>query len=177
MRNRGQVFVGAALVIIGVILAIGAIFRIDVWTFCWPLALILVGVWFLVRPRFLSQGTLSNVHFLGGVRRFGNWTVGNEEIWMFVGDVELDLMHADLPDGETILKIYGFVADVDVTLPESVGLSYTSTAFITDSRINERKLESIVMPVSYTSDNYATAQKRIRLETYFFVADVKVRVV
>jgi lia operon protein LiaF len=177
MRNRGQVFVGAALVIIGVVLAIGAIFKIDVWAFCWPLALILVGVWFLVRPRFLSPGTFSNFHPLGGIRRFGSWTVANEEIWMFVGDVELDLVHAELPAGETTLRIYGFVGDVDVSLPADVGLSYTSTAFVTDSRINERKLEGFILPTSFTSDNYLAAEKRIRLETLFFVADVKVRII
>ena len=96
---------------------------------------------------------------------------------MFVGDVELDLVHADLPDGETTLRIYGFVGDVDVTLPPGVGLSYTSTGFVTDARVNERKLEGFVIPFSYSSDNYPAALKRIRLETFFFVADVKVRLV
>jgi hypothetical protein len=177
MRNRGQVFVGAALVIIGVVLAIGTIFKIDLWAFCWPVALILIGVWFLVRPRFLSPGTFSNFHPLGGIRRYGSWTVANEEIWTFVGDVELDLVHADIPVGETTLRIYGFVGDVDVSLPADVGLSYTSTAFVTDSRVNERKLEGFIMPSSFTSDNYPSAEKRIRLETLFFVADVKIRII
>jgi len=175
VQNRGQVFVGVALVAIGVLLALGAIFKINVWAFCWPLVLILVGVWFLVRPRLLSEGTLSNIHPLGGVRRFGKWTVANEEIWMFVGDIDLDLLQADIPAGETVLRVFGFVGDVDLTLPRDVGLSYTSTAFVTDSRVNERKLEGFLIPTSFASENYATAEKRIRLETLFFIADVKVR--
>jgi len=177
MHNRGQIFIGSALVIIGVVLAIGAIFNINVWAFCWPLALILAGVWFLVRPRFLSPGTFSNFHPLGGIRRYGSWPVVNEEIWMFVGDVDLDLLHADLPAGETTLRIYGFVGDVDLSLPADVGFSYNSTAFVTDSRVNDRKLDGFIMPASFTSDNYPAAEKRIRLETFFFVADVKVRII
>jgi len=177
MRNRGQIYLGTALVIIGVILAIGAIFHVNMWAFCWPVALILLGVWFLVRPKWGSPGAFSNFHPLGGVRRYGNWKVGNEEIWTFVGDIDLDLLQADLPAGETTLRVYGFVGDVDVSLPAAVGVSFSSTAFVTDARVNERKMEGFIMPATFTSDNYATAEKRIRLETYFFVADVKVRVI
>ena len=177
MRNKGQIYIGIALVVIGVLFAIGAIFQINVWAFCWPVALILIGVWFLVRPRFLSPGTLSNVHPLGDVRRYGSWQVANEEIWMFVGDIDLDMVQAEFPSGETVLRIFGFVGDVDIALPKNVGLSFTSTAFVTDSRVNERKLESFLAPVSFSSDSYEVNEKRLRLETTFFVADVKVRIV
>jgi hypothetical protein len=177
MRNRGQVYIGAALVIIGVVLALGALFKINVWAFCWPVGLILVGVWVLVRPRLVSSGTFANFHPLGEIHRYGNWQVTNEEIWTFVGDVDLDLLQADLPIGETTLRIYGFVCDVDVTLPADVGLSYNSTAFLTDARVNEHKLESFVVPSSFTSDNFLMAEKRIRLETLLFIADAKVRIV
>lgn len=176
MRSQGQIYIGSALVVIGVVLAIGAIFHINIWAFCWPLALILLGVWFMVRPRSLHPGTFNAFHPLGGIRRYGSWQVTNEEIWMFVGNVDLDLLHADLPVGETTLRIYGFVGTVDVTLPAGVELSYNSTAFVTDARVNDRNLDGFIMPASFTSDHYAEAEKQLRLETYFFIADVKVRI-
>ncbi len=177
MRNKGQIYNGIALVAIGVIFAIGAIFQVNVWAICWPAALILVGVWFLVRPRFLSPGTASNIHPLGDVRRYGTWQVANEEIWMFVGDIDLDMVQAEFPSGETVLRIFGFVGDVDIAVPQNVGLSYTSTAFVTDSRVNDRKMESFLAPVNYATENYAAAEKRLRLETLFFIADLKIRIV
>jgi len=175
MRNRGPLFIGALLVIFGVVLLLGNLFQINIWELCWPIGLILLGVWLLFRPRLALPGTFVNIRFIENEKRYGVWQVGTEEFWSFIGDVRLDMTQATIPTGETTFHLYGFIGDLDILLPKDVGLSVSSTAFLTSARINGRKGDSFFLPATYSSENYASVERKIRLESYFFIADLDAR--
>lgn len=174
MRNQGQLLFGGLFIFFGLLFLIGTVFNINVWAFCWPIGLILLGVWILLRPQ-LSPGTQVRVTPLGNVRRDGAWRVANEEHWIFVGDVDLDLTRADIPAGESTLRFFGFVNDITLIVPQGIGIAVSSTAFVTDSNVLGQKEETFVMPYAFTSDDYAAAERKVRLETMCFVASIKVR--
>lgn len=175
MVNRGQLVIGGALVLLGVLFLIGSIFQIDVGAFCWPVGLIVLGVWLVARPRMVGPDSGVEMQLLGDVRRKGVWQARNEEIWLGVADVELDYTAATLPPGETKVSIYGFVGDVDLYVPRSVGVSVRVFGAINDSELLGRKQETFFTPAEAVSTNYTTAESRIRVEMYSFVADIKVR--
>ena len=174
MRNQGQLFLGGLLIFLGVLFLFGSLFHINVWAFCWPVGLILLGGWILLRPQMVTPGTPVRVTLLGSIARIGSWRVTNEEFWLFVGDAKFDMTRADIPAGETTLRLFGFVGDVALTVPPGVGIAVASTAFVTDLKILGRQAENFVMPYSFTSDDYATAERKVRLEVTHFVASVKV---
>jgi len=174
MRNQGQLFAGSLLIFLGLLFLVGTLFNINVWAFCWPLGLILLGVWILLRPQF-NPNTPVNMTPLGSVRRGGAWRVANEEFWILVGDADFDLTRADIPAGETTLRLFGFVNDVTLIVPQGVGFAVSSTAFVTDLNILGQQHESFVMPYTFTSDDYASAERRVRLEATHFVTSIKVR--
>jgi lia operon protein LiaF len=175
MRNQGQLFAGSLLIIFGLLFLCGTVFHINVWAFCWPIGLILLGVWILLRPQMIGPGTQVRVVPLGNIRRDGAWRVENEEFWVFVGDVSFDLTRADIPTGETTLRLFGFVNDVTLIVPQGVGFAVSSTAFVTDLKVLGQQHESFVMPYAFTSDGYATAERKVRLEATYFVASIQVR--
>jgi predicted membrane protein len=175
MRNRGPLFIGSLLVIFGIVLLLGNIFQINIWALCWPTGLILVGVWLLLRPRFALPSTVVNIRFIEDEKRYGVWQVGNEEFWSFICNVRLDLTQANTPSGETTYHMYGFIGDIDILAPKDVGLSISSNAFITSARINGQKGDSFLVPATYTSENYASLERKIHLETYFFITDLDTR--
>jgi lia operon protein LiaF len=144
MRNQNQFYLGIAIVAVGVILLLANIFRIDIGIFCWPMALILLGVFLLLRPRMVDPGTTLTQKFLAEMDRQGEWSVEDEEIWYFVGDVSLDMSEAHIPYGETRLRAVGFVSDLDLRLPQDVGLSVSSTAFVSDTNLLGHKEESFL---------------------------------
>jgi lia operon protein LiaF len=172
MRNRGALFIGSLLVVFGLALLLGNLLNINIWALCWPIGLILVGAWLLLRPRLALAGTSVNIRFIADEKRNGVWQAGNEEFWSFIGDIRLDMTQADIPPGETTLQIYSFVSDLDILIPQDVGLSITSTAFLTSARINGHKSDRFLMSDTYTSENYASAERKIRLEAYSFVTDL-----
>lgn len=175
MRNKGYVFIGGVIVLVGVILLIGNVFSVSLGRFCWPVGLILLGVWLLVRPRLVRADVPIRQKLLGDIRRGGVWQVTDEEFWIGVGDVDLDMTNAEVPTGEIRLRFYGFVGDVDVLVPEGVGVSVSSTAFVTDARVLGQRQEGLLSPIRVVSDDYETAERKVRLELIFFVMELKVR--
>ena len=64
MRNQGQFTLGVVVVVVGVVLLIANLLHIDLGLFCWPLAFILLGLFFILRPRMIEPGTaVTQKHF------------------------------------------------------------------------------------------------------------------
>jgi lia operon protein LiaF len=175
MRNQGQLILGIVVILIGGVLLVGSLFDVDVWTLCWPTGLILLGVWLLLRPQLVSSDTSVRQKLIGDIRRRGEWQVADEEIWLGVGDVKLDMTSAEIPLGETRIRVWGFVGDVNLRVPQDVGVSVSCSAFVTDARVLGQRRERFLASFHMTSEDYETAERKIRLETTFFVGDIKVK--
>lgn len=173
MQNRGAIIFGSLIILWGLISLFSNVFDLDFGQICFPTLLILVGVWLLFRPRLQVPGGMTIVP-LSNVRRGGAWTVEDEEFLLFVGDIRLDMREAELRPGETTIKIYGFVGNVDVRVPQEVGVRVASTAFVTESDLFGRRRSTFVAGVYTDSDNYSSAERRLRIETFMFVCDLDV---
>ncbi len=175
MQGKGQHHIGILLIIIGLIFLISRALDLDVWSVLWPLALIGLGVWLLIRQKHLESETSVSQRFFGDIRREGIWQVTDEEVRIFIGDVELDMTQADIPAGETKIRIFGFIGDVDILIPKTVGVSISSNGFITDAMILNHKEEKFLASIHKTSNGYEKAKNKIRLETTFFIGDLTVK--
>jgi lia operon protein LiaF len=175
MRNQGQLILGVVVIVVGAVLLIGSLFDVDVGVLCWPIGLIVLGLLLLLRPQLIGSGTASRQKLLGDIRRRGEWQVSDEEFWLGIGDVTLDMTQAEIPTGETHLRVVQFVGDVRVSLPEEVGVSLSSTAMIGSVRAFGRKRDIFFTPLRLSSENYETAERKVRLETSMFIGDVRIR--
>lgn len=174
MRNRWLILIGALFILWGLVHLIGILFHVNAGAFCLPVALIALGVWLLARPRVIGPGTGFRLLLLGDLRRSGAWQVANEEIWIGAGDIRLDMTQAEIPVGETILHILGFIGDVELRLPSNVGVTVSSAAFVNDARILGQHYETVFDTLHFASEGYQAAERRIRLEVTAFVADLQV---
>lgn len=174
MRNRGQFIIGGLVLFLGLVSLLSVIFDIDFWAFCWPVGLILLGIWLLVRPRYSSLDSSVIIRPLGNVHHYGEGHLTNREIWVFVGDIDLDLTHTDISSGETTIRVYGFVGDVKLRAPQDVGVSVSSTSFITDANLWREKRDHFLTPVHRVSEGYQTAERKVKLEVMFFVVNLRV---
>lgn len=177
MQIRSQTYWGIAIILIGVALLLGNIFDIDFGVYCWPTFLILLGVWLLVKPQMTDPDTTLTQKFIGDVYRSGDWEVNDEEFWAFVLDYDLDFTKAMIPKGETRLRANAFVNEFDVIVPENVGVSVTATGFVSTLKVNGEEREAILSPVKWETADFATAERRIRLEVNSFVSEITVRII
>ena len=112
---------------------------------CLPAILIVVGIYIIARPALVGSNTPWHVSLFGPVRRGSDWPGKDEEIWLFIGDVRLDLSQAQIPAGETQVRILSFIGDVRLRVPAGVGVSIDSTALVATVRAFGQKQESFVM--------------------------------
>jgi lia operon protein LiaF len=173
--NKGTLAFGLALILLGAAILVGNLTGINVWAICWPSALILIGLWLVLRPRMIESGVALQQRILGDITRRGEWQVRDEEIWLGVGDVELDMTQAQIQPGETKLRLYGFVNGVDILVPETVGTLVRSTAFLTDADVLGHQENRFLGTFEARSGDYDTAERKVWIEAAYFVVDLKVR--
>ncbi len=172
MHNKWQIIIGLAIILVGLFSLVGVLFDVDLGPFCFAFLLIAAGIALLLRPQLFTEGQLK---LLGSVRRYGAWTVADESFYVGVGDVKLDLTEADIPPGETTLRIFLLIGDVRVNVPDSAGVSLSSMGLVADIKALGRKGDFVLTPLDLTSDNYQAAEHRVRLETLTFVGSLRIK--
>ena len=169
MDNRGQIIIGAGLVLFGAGLLIAEILHINFWAICWPIGLIVVGLLLLWRPPFMSEW-----RFAGNIERAGAWQVQNEDIWQFAGDVRFDLRQAIVPPGETVLRVTAFAGDLDVLVPREIGVTVSASGFAVNARLGADKVERFFSTAVLATPDYANAERKVRVIALHFAGDVEV---
>lgn len=175
MDKRWTLGIGILIIVYGLFLLTGELFHFNGWAFFFPLLLVALGVWLILRPRLLGPQGQVQTRILGDINRTGAWQVVPEEIWLGIGDVSLDFTDAQVPVGETIITIFGFVGDVKLIVPEGVGIKLYCSAFVSEVKMYEDKESSIFMPLDRSSDDFSTSSRKVIVRTNHFVVAAKVR--
>ena len=174
MQNRSQVLVGTFLLLLGIGFLLANVLKINFWAICFPAGLILIGLLLLVRPKVFDTSSTSSWYLFGDVKRGSDWTPADEEIWLLFGDVKLDFTQAQLPVGETRLRINGLIGDVDVIAPAEAGVAVSASGLIVDLRTPTDKFDRFLSPANSASPGYAAAERKLHLSTAFVIGDIDV---
>jgi predicted membrane protein len=174
--KRWQVIIGMILILLGIIALMNQVFpNFRIGRFFGPLVLIGLGLLLIFRPRIAGPDVIVQIPILGDIRKTGIWEVTQHEIWWFVGSSRLDFTEAVFPKGNATIKIFGFVTDLKVILPDDVGLRVTSSAFVSEYNGMQGKQERFLSLLEDQSANFHSAEKRVDLQTVAFVSEIKVR--
>lgn len=177
MRYNTQLIFGGLLLLIGASIILGILFEINFFAVCFSIGLILFGVWILVRPRLLPEASDFRLLIFGDFRRRGDWQVESEEIWMFIGNIRLDMSEAKIPDGETTYRVIAFINSFNLKIPADVGVRLSSYAFVNDTKIDRDKKDYVFVPFVYKNEAYETAQKKLNIEASSFVGDIDINLI
>lgn len=173
-RNTGLIFVGVLLILFGLMSLISIWIDVDWFGLFCPSVLIILGIWMLLKPGQISFIGDANISFIGEIKRSGSWQPSGESFLAFIGDLDLNLVHAELSSGETHYSFTGFITDVDMSLPADVGLRISALGFISELKIQDQKQESFIAPLNWFSSDYETAERKVCLDMVGFVNEIKV---
>ena len=174
MNKRSQQILAYALIALGGLYIVANLLDIDPSNIFWPIVLILLGLLFIYRPKAIAPEN-ARVYFAGD-RNYGqDWTPQDEDLRMFAGDVFIDLGKVDLPPGTTSFAVRCFASDIDINLPEDVGLKVSSTGFVVETKLKGESASNVMTGFNYQSDNYASAEKKFFLITQSFAIDLSIR--
>lgn len=105
------------------------------------------------------------------------WELTPLNISHFIGDTSLDLTKASIPMGETRIHISAFIGDVKVFIPSDldVEISVTTSSFIGDMNVLERREDGIMRSMNYRTPYYHEGAKKINLHVSMFIGDIVVK--
>lgn len=138
------------------------------------LALIALGIlsWLAaVRARRFAR-RLSRT--FGHVRSAAEWRVDDAVIRTVIGDINLDLRDAELPEGETELTLLCWLGTVTVRVPAHVGVDVQAQSIVGTIEALDVREEGIIRDISIQTDDFASASTRLRLRLSTVVGEILV---
>lgn len=173
--KKWQIVLGIGLIVMGLFALVEALFNLNLGRFVGPLILIGIGLLLILRPRRAKTGVQVQMPILGDIRKTGNWEVTQHEIWSLIGDNHFDFRTATFPADEGVIKLIGFINEVEIILPDDVGLQIDMDAFVSELKLSEGKQERFLSRLSYQSPNFSEKEKRVIVQTLGFVSEMKVK--
>lgn len=175
MRNKFQITIGIGVILLGMILLISNLTGIPLWSYIWPLLFISLGIWMIVRPKKFDWSSVTTYKFIGNIDYPRNHSLKDENIVSFIGDIHIDLVHSEIPLGETQIELRGFVSDIDILLPPDTGLSIISNAFVTSADVDGYKQDYFLNTYAWHSENYQKEERNVCIDLGFFVTDINIK--
>ena len=179
MRNPFLFIFGLLVMLLGFAFLFDQAFGFDLVRFVWPIGLILAGLALILQrnktPDYGVEISKQNSAFISEINRNGRWLVENESFSAFISDMTLDLSDADIPKGETVFTLSGFIGDITIRVPDDVAVMLNSSSFISDVSAPGTKEGGVLGPSKVIGDGYGMADRRIRIEASYFISDITVQ--
>lgn len=102
------------------------------------------------------------------------WVLQDMSVWSVVGEMNLDLSLAIIEQQETTIVFQGIVGDIDIIVPDDLGVRIESTILIGETTIGLEHRDGIVTKMNWQSLNFDTADQRVVITLTYLVGDVNV---
>jgi lia operon protein LiaF len=122
--------------------------------------------------KFVKQHIVASVKW----EREDPWVLESTDLSVAIAEVRIDLTKALLEQKDTVLNLQGVIGDIDVIVPEDVGLSVNASVLIGQIQVAGEKGAGAVNRLVWRSPNFEIAEHRILLNISYAVADVNVKV-
>ncbi len=189
LKGQGGIKSGSFLVIFGSLLLLDRfeLINFTFWDFyrLWPLLIVYIGFSFLGTPNkkkkkknfqiiFDSDDhknsetmyTGKKQKFMIGDHKFNtpNWKVEPMELWNAVGDYHIDFTKAFIPDKNVPIQIHGWAGDIQILMPENIEFSVEAEVKAGDIIVFDQTSEGIGRHLSYESENYQEATRKLTMD-------------
>jgi lia operon protein LiaF len=104
------------------------------------------------------------------------WVLRSMSIWTVVGEMNLDLSLAIIEEPETTLVFNGIVGDIDIIVPDDIGVRIESTILLGQTKIGSEQQDGFVTRMNWQSMNFDRAEHRVVIMLSYVVGDVNVKV-
>lgn len=103
------------------------------------------------------------------------WVLRNMSLWHVVGELNLDLSLAIIEERECIIVLQGALGDVDITIPDDIGVQLEVSVLFGQIDFNREKDTGLLNKRIWQSPNYEQSEQRVKLLISYIVADIDIR--
>lgn len=171
--HKGSKKSGYLALSVGLLMLLG-----DILTVVLAIIFISLGVFYWQTKNLHRDGSfLQKRQFIGSVKwDRGPWVLKNMSHWYMIGEVTMDLSLAIPEQKETTIVLQGVVADVDIIIPDDIGVEVSASALIGEVKVAEERVSGILNKVVWRSHNYTQSEQKVKLLMTFVIADLDVKV-
>lgn len=164
---------GYLLIIVG-----GIIFLGNNTAFVLAIILISLGYFFLRSKQVHHDENYIQKQKIIDSIRLGNepWILKNSSMWNVIGEINIDLSLAILEQKETTVILQGVIGDIDIIVPEDIGVSVTSSVVFGQIDVAMNKEAGVMNKVSWNSPNYESCDHRVKLVVSYLVGDIDIKI-
>jgi lia operon protein LiaF len=157
------------------------------WKIVWPLGLVLVGFLILVpgkgsfiifdiNPGGKHREREFKSSFVGEFNRGpSNWVLDDMEIQQGVGEVNLDLTQAIIPDREVQIDVTGYVGEVSIYLPPGLPFKAECSLGIGDITVVNQNESGFQRYINTQSAEYEAATQRVNIRVHWKIGEISIR--
>jgi lia operon protein LiaF len=168
-EKKGYILFG-----IGAILLVGSHFAFVV-----ALVLISLGFFYLKsrsvhgeEPGYVRQKLIESLKY-----DKEPWVVRQLSAWNVIGEIKMDFSLGIFEQEETVLILQGVVGDIDIILPEDLGVSVQGSLTLGQMDIGKDKEAGVMNKIYWQSPNYASSGNRVKLIISYLVGDIDIKVI
>jgi len=104
------------------------------------------------------------------------WLLKSMSLWYVIGELKFDFTLAIQEEKETTVMLQGIVGDIDIIVPEDLGVRVESSVFFGQLDVELRKESGVMNKVEWQSPNYETSENRVKLIVSYIVGDIDIKV-
>lgn len=99
----------------------------------------------------------------------------DQSLWHLVGECDIDLSLAILGDSETTLLFQGVFGDIDITIPDDLGVEIEATVLFGQIDLGRDRETGLFNRWKWRSPNYDLAEQKVKLNLSYIVGDIDIR--
>jgi len=104
------------------------------------------------------------------------WLLRSMSLWCIIGEIKLDFTLAIQEEKETTVVLQGIIGDIDVIVPEDLGIQVQSSVFFGQMDVEREKESGIMNKIYWQSPNFETSEHRVKLIVSYIVGDIDIKV-
>ncbi len=104
------------------------------------------------------------------------WILRNSSTWYIIGETYIDLSLAILEQKETTVILQGVVGDVDIKVPDDIGVAVTASISFGQIQVANERESGVMNKLVWQSPNYELCDHRVKLVLSYIVGDIKIKV-
>lgn len=104
------------------------------------------------------------------------WVLKNMSLWSVIGEINMDMSLALMEKEETILILQGIIGDIDIIVPEDLGVSVSASVLFGQVDVGNEKEAGVMNKIVWQSPNYDSSENKVKLILSYIIGDIDIKV-
>ncbi len=179
-KNFWTIVFGIVLILIGILALLDSLEVISFWSALgrlWPLLLIGLGIWLLVKRRYLywvKEGKKYSKAFGDLKIDASGMDPHGMDVEMGFGDLEVNLTKAGFSDRENVIHLALGFGDIKIWIPSELKVKASASCGAGDIDVLGKTADGLGRSVDYQDEDYDSAQKKLKVFAKLGFGDIRI---